>query len=109
MIISAYRFMWVLAMFDLPTVTKKQKKAYTTFRKGLLEDGFSMMQYSVYVRHCPNKENAEVHVSRIKAAMPEEGEIRVILFTDKQFEKMRLFVGTRQMPLEQPAGQLEIF
>ena len=65
--ISGYRFMWVLAMFDLPTETKKARRDYTLFRKHLLEDGFMRLQYSVYIRHCPSRENANVHVGRIKA------------------------------------------
>ena len=52
MIISGYRAVWIFTMFDLPTDTKKARKDYTYFRKKLLRDGFSMLQYSVYVRHC---------------------------------------------------------
>ncbi len=62
--------MWVLAMFDLPTDTKKARKDYTHFRKFLLEDGFTQMQYSVYARHCASKENAEVHVGASAATSP---------------------------------------
>ncbi len=61
MFINGYRCMSVLAMFDLPTDTKKARREYTLFRKALLRDGFTQMQYSVYARHCPSKENAEVH------------------------------------------------
>ena len=50
---SEYRIMWVLVLFDLPTETKKDKKAYTNFRKNLQKDGFTMFQFSIYVRHCP--------------------------------------------------------
>ena len=55
--------MWVIAMFDLPTDSQPARRAYTRFRKDLLEDGFSMMQYSIYIRHCASIENAEVHVT----------------------------------------------
>ena len=77
MLVNGYRCMWVLAMFDLPTDTKKARKDYTLFRKHLLEDGFTMMQYSVYARHCASKENAEVHTQRIKRHLPPDGEVRV--------------------------------
>ena len=41
---SEYRIMWVLVLFDLPTETKKDKKAYAEFRKNLQKDGFTMFQ-----------------------------------------------------------------
>ena len=59
---SEYRIMWVLVLFDLPTETKKEKKAYSDFRKNLQRDGFTMFQFSIYVRHCASQENAEVHI-----------------------------------------------
>ena len=60
--LSEYRVMWVLVLFDLPTETKKDKKAYATFRKRLQQDGFTMFQFSIYVRHCASSENAAVHI-----------------------------------------------
>ena len=83
--LSGYRSMWVLTMFDLPTDTKKARKAYAQFRKKLLTDGFTQMQYSVYIRHCASEENAHVHTQRIENALPPDGEVRVITLTDKQF------------------------
>ena len=68
--------MWVLAMFDLPTDTKQARRRYTQFRKHLLEDGFTMMQYSVYIRHCASKENAQAHVRRVEREVPPDGEVR---------------------------------
>jgi CRISPR-associated protein Cas2 len=65
-------------MFDLPTDTKKARKDYTYFRKNLLKDGFSMLQYSVYVRHCASEENADVHYNRIKSFLPPDGEVRLV-------------------------------
>ncbi len=64
---SEYRIMWVLVLFDLPTETKKDKKAYAEFRKNLQKDGFTMFQFSIYVRHCASCENAEVHIKRVKS------------------------------------------
>ena len=51
---SEYRIMWVLVFFDLPTETKRERKLYADFRKKLLQDGFTMFQFSIYVRHCPS-------------------------------------------------------
>ena len=62
-----YRVMWILVLFDLPTETKKDKKAYALFRKNLQRDGFTMFQFSIYVRHCASQENAAVHLKRFKS------------------------------------------
>jgi CRISPR-associated protein Cas2 len=65
--------MWVLVLFDLPTVTKKEKKLAANFRKNIMKDGFAMFQFSMYIRHCPSRENAEVHIKRVKKILPEHG------------------------------------
>jgi len=101
--------MWVVAMFDLPVDTKKARKAYAQFRKELLRDGFTMMQFSVYVRHCPSEENSNVHVARVEKIVPDDGEVRILVLTDKQFERQRIFWGKmRKSPLP-PPQQLELF
>jgi len=107
--LSAYRTMWLLTMFDLPTDTKKARKDYTRFRKALIKDGFTMMQYSVYIRHCASEENADVHDGRVVAVLPPDGEVRLIRITDKQYERMRVFWGKRRKQAEPPPRQLELF
>jgi CRISPR-associated protein Cas2 len=101
--------MWLIAMFDLPTDTKKARKSYALFRKRLLEDGFVMMQYSVYVRHCASKENADVHIARVQSFLPPDGEVRLMLITDKQYERMQIFWGKSRKQPEAPPAQLEFF
>lgn len=107
--IPGYRLMWVLAMFDLPTDTKKARREYALFRKMLLANGFRQMQYSVYSRPCPSRENADVHVGRVEAQLPPDGEVRLLVVTDKQFERMRVFWGRKRTGVEQPPSQLELF
>ena len=75
---SEYRIMWVLVFFDLPTETKKERKLYATFRKQLMADGFTMFQFSIYLRHCPSRENAEVHIKRVKASLPPAGQVGIL-------------------------------
>lgn len=101
--------MWLVAMFDLPVDTKTARKHYTQFRKELLKDGFTRMQFSVYIRHCASEENATVHTQRVEHMVPDDGEVRVITITDKQFERMRIFWGKRRQPPERPPAQLELF
>lgn len=101
--------MWVIAMFDLPTDTPSARKAYARFRKNLMEDGFTMMQYSVYVRHCASIENADVHVKRMGQVVPAAGEVRFLTITDKQFSRIRVYVGKKRQRTEPPPSQLEFF
>ena len=106
---SEYRIMLVLVLFDLPTETKKEKKAYSDFRKNLQRDGFTMFQFSIYVRHCASQENAEVHIKRVKSFLPEHGQIGIMCITDKQFGNIELFYGKKVQPPNTPGQQLELF
>lgn len=101
--------MWVICMFDLPTDTKAARRAYHDFRETLLNDGFMMLQFSVYGRHCPSEENAAVHEKRIKGALPEDGEVRVLKITDKQFERMTIYYGKMRKATEKAPEQISFF
>ena len=101
--------MWVLVFFDLPTETKKERKAYAKFRKDLLADGFTMFQFSIYLRHCPSAENADVHIQRVKRMLPPEGKIGILRVTDKQFGDMTIFDCQKEIAVNQPVQQLELF
>lgn len=100
---------WVIVMFDLPTDTVQARKQYTLFRKHLLNDGFVMMQYSIYMRHSASNENAQVHAKRIKARLPSDGEVRIIKITDKQFGRIEVFYGKKRRPIEKTPEQLSLF
>jgi len=106
---SEYRIMWVLVLFDLPTETKKERKAYADFRKKILKDGFTMFQFSIYMRHCASRENADVHIKRVKSFLPETGDIGIMCITDKQFGEIEIFHSRKQAKVEQPCQQLELF
>lgn len=106
---SEYRVMWVLVLFDLPTETKKDKKAYADFRKNLQKDGFTMFQFSIYVRHCASSENPEVHIKRVKSILPEHGNVGIMCITDKQFGSIELFYGKKTIDVNTPGQQLELF
>jgi CRISPR-associated protein Cas2 len=107
--LNAYRIMWVLVFFDLPTETKKERKIYADFRKKLLQDGFAMFQFSIYTRHCASSENAQVHIKRVKQSLPEKGHIVMMTITDKQFGMMEIFHGKKLAPKENMPQQLEMF
>lgn len=101
--------MWLFVFFDLPTSTKKESKAAAQFRKALEKDGFSMMQYSVYVRHCPSRENMNVHIARVRASMPQSGLISILNITDKQYGEIQNFWGKVERAKLITPQQLELF
>lgn len=102
--------MWLFVFFDLPTDTKKERKAYAKFRKGLIEDGFNQFQYSIYVRHCPSIENAGVHQKRVRSILPEYGSVCMMCLTDRQFEAIEVFHAEKAKTVAPPrAIQLELF
>ncbi len=106
---SEYRVMWVLILFDLPTETKKERRQYSVFRKNLIKDGFTMFQFSIYLRHCPSKDNADVHIKRVKSFLPPYGEIGIMCVTDKQFGQMEIFSGKTPAKKASTPQQLELF
>lgn len=106
---SEYRIMWVLVFFDLPTDTKKERKAAADFRKQLIQDGFIMFQFSIYMRHCPSAENAEIHIKRVKSFLPALGQVGILSITDKQFGAMELFTEKKERKPPTEYTQLELF
>lgn len=92
---NGWRSMWVMAAFDLPTQTISQKKRYSRFRKILLENGFTMMQFSVYIRNMPTLHKAEALIKRIGTCTPVQGQCAFIMITDKQFGMIKNFYGPK--------------
>lgn len=91
----SYKVMRLLCMFDLPVDTADEKRAYRTFRTKLIKEGFTMIQYSVYMRVCPNREYLERLEVRIKKFTPKNGNVRLLYVTEKQYADMKLLVGNR--------------
>lgn len=102
--------MRMLVFFDLPVVTKSDRRAYTVFRRFLLNDGYDMIQFSVYGRILNGSDAAEKHMQRLVANLPPEGSVRMLTATEKQFTSMKLLVG---LPLFQEkkvnAAQIALF
>ena len=106
---SRLKGMWLFVIFDLPVVKKKQRKAYSQFRKKLISFGFSMLQYSVYARYCTSRENSVTYTGRIKKDLPGEGQVRFISITDKQFADQDIFYGKKQEKPEDKPQQMLLF
>lgn len=107
--LNAYRIMWLFVFFDLPTATKKDRRNASQFRGNLLKDGFSMMQFSVYIRHCASSESADVHEKRINKLVPPLGKVSVLRITDKQFGMIINYMGKAKQDNFDTPTQLELF
>lgn len=109
---SAYRFMWLMIMFDMPTDTKKARKKYRYLRTKLLKEGYLMMQFSIYIRSYHSYESARSGKKKIKdfiATNTLKGKIRIIMFTDKQFSDMDIIIGTKSEDEKNAPKQLLLF
>jgi CRISPR-associated protein Cas2 len=107
--LSGYRLMWMVVMFDLPVVEKSERKAATNFRKTLLDQGFEMTQFSVYLRFCTSQAQLETFSKRIEAALPEGGKVNILSFTDKQYERIVTFLGRVRQPAPKSPDQFDLF
>ncbi len=106
---NEYRILWIVLFFDLPTLTKKDRKIAAGFRKALLKDGFTMFQLSIYIRHCNSRENSLVHLKRAKSFLPQKGHVVMMVITDKQFGMMEVFYGKEEVSVPVTPQQLELF
>ncbi|RHM62102.1 CRISPR-associated endonuclease Cas2 [Coprobacillus sp. AF33-1AC] len=88
-----YEFMRLILFFDLPMTTKKEIKTYTHFRKYLIKNGYMMMQFSVYCKIFPNREVAVKHADVLRKNIPKEGQIRLLMVTEKQYARIEVIVG----------------
>lgn len=109
MYISGYRVVWLIVMFDLPTDTRKARKAYRIFRERLKDEGFTMIQFSIYARPCPSEEYGVAKSRTVVACLPEDGQVRILNLTDKQYGRMMVFCGRIRGLTENVPKQLEFF
>lgn len=107
--LSGYRLMWMVVLFDLPVGTKKERKAATRFRKFLLDQGFEMSQYSVYMRFCAGKEQAEAYTKKVEKAVPVTGKVHIVYITDKQYENIVSFDGRTKEAARKNPEQYVLF
>lgn len=107
--LSGYRLMWIVVMFDLPVVEKEERKAANKFRLALLDMGFEMVQLSVYVRFCTSHAQSETYCKRVEQALPEGGKVNILFFTDKQYERIISYVGAAKQPAKKAPDQFSLF
>ncbi len=98
--------MWLMVFFDLPVGSKTERRTATRFRNFLKNDGYLMLQFSVYARVCRAEEGVDKHLSRVKANLPSKGSVRILQVTDKQYARMKLLVGESKKSEKKATEQL---
>ena len=100
------RYMWVFVFFDLPVGSKADRRAATRFRNFLKDDGFLMLQWSVYARVCRGDEAVNKHQSRVTKNLPSKGSVRTLTVTERQYARMKLMIGESKRSEKVAANQL---
>lgn len=102
--------MRLMVFYDLPVVTKENRRTYARFHKFLLRDGYDMIQYSVYARICNGQDGVNKHAARLAAHLPGEGCVRTMQVTEKQFVRMEVLIGPKTVKEDlKMADQLSFF
>lgn len=99
----------MLVMFDLPVIEKADRKAATDFRNHLLNLGFEMAQFSVYMRFCSSTAQVDTLAKKIEHYLPMGGKVSILQFTDKQYEKIISFQGSSKLSKKKSPCQYELF
>jgi CRISPR-associated protein Cas2 len=101
--------MWIVVMFDLPVVEKAERKAAADFRNALLDMGFEMSQFSVYMRFCTSQSQVDTYCSQVEKSLPEGGKVNILQFTDKQYERIITYCGKAKQPTKKSPDQYDLF
>lgn len=101
--------MWILVMFDLPVIEKEERKAASDFRKSLLDMGFEMSQFSVYMRFCTSQGQIDTYCKRVEKDLPIGGKVNILQFTDKQYERILTFHGQTKQTANKAPDQFTLF
>ena len=107
--LSGYRLMWVVVMFDLPVVHRTERKAATDFRKTLLDMGFEMAQFSVYMRFCTSQAQIDTYCKRVAGVLPDGGRVDILTLTDKQYERIISYSGQARQSAKKNPDQFDLF
>jgi CRISPR-associated protein Cas2 len=107
--LSGYRLMWMMVMYDLPVVEEEDRKIAAKFRKNMEKEGFSMVQFSVYAKFCGTRERAEAQQKILQAILPEKGKVSIITFTDKQFGDIVHLTNRKRIKTKENPDQLVLF
>jgi len=101
--------MWMMVLFDLPVIEKKERKDASDFRNFLLDCGFSMIQFSIYIKVLSSPDACTKYYKIIEQHLPVKGKVDVLTITDKQYENIRSFSGNTRSKKKNESKQLLMF
>jgi len=104
--VEEVRILWLFVFFDLPVGTKPERRMATRFRNFLKNDGYMMLQWSVYARVCRGEDAVDKHVLRVTKNLPTRGSVRALQVTDRQYDRMRLLLGEAKNMEKVPPAQM---
>lgn len=109
--VEKFKMGWLVVAFDLPVLTPKQRKEATGFRKFLIDDGFQMIQFSLYIRPCVSFARQQTHLDRVKQGVPPEGKVRAFYVTRAQWERAFVIYGSpaKESPSEDMPQQIQLW
>ena len=107
--LSGYRQMWIMVMFDLPAVERIERKAANDFRNSLLDMGFEMSQFSIYIRFCSSFGKIETYCKKIEKNLPAGGKVNILQLTNKQYERIISFHGRTKQRCNKSPDQYNLF
>ncbi|MGV6857362.1 MAG: CRISPR-associated endonuclease Cas2 [bacterium] len=107
--LSGYRLMWITVMFDLPVTSKPERKAATRFRKYLMDQGFEMTQFSIYMRFCTSTKQTETLCKKIESQLPPGGKVNILIITDKQYERILSYESGSKKESQKSPEQYDLF
>ena len=108
-VLNRYELMWMMVLFDLPVVEKKERKDATDFRKFLLDCGFSMIQFSIYIKVLSSSDACEKYYRLVEDHLPNKGKVDILTITDKQYENIRSFASSTRNQRKNESKQLLMF
>lgn len=89
----SYRYMRVIVFFDLPTLTTKDRREYRRFRHFLINEGFVMMQESIYSKIALNNTTAGLIKNKVRKNKVKGGLIQLMVVTEKQYSGIEYVAG----------------
>lgn len=104
-----FKMGWLVVAFDLPVGSKKQRKCAHDFREWLKDDGYQMIQWSVYVRACVSFARQQTHIERLKSSVPAEGRVRAVFVTRAQWERSYIIHGSAEQKPELLPEQIQLW
>lgn len=100
--------MRIIIFFDLPTLTSIDRRNYSQFRKFLINEGFIMMQESVYSKITLNSTVSGLIKDKVRKNKPPKGLIQMLIITEKQYSKIEFIIGKGQSTIEDSSNRLVI-